>query len=166
MNPKRTGRYYYLKLTRLKGDPQSLARGTAIGIFLGITPIIPFHTVLNLVVTFITRTSTTASLLASILVCNPLTYVPQYYFSIMIGNAVTPYNFTWERMKAVLDILLTKPGIQESLHTLAGLGYEAIATLLIGGSILAVPFTVASYFLSLHFFINALEKRNRRYVLN
>jgi hypothetical protein len=99
MNPKRASRYYYLKFTRLQGDPQSLAWGTAIGTFFGITPIIPLHTVINLIVTFLTRTSTIAALLASLIVCNPLTYVPQYYFSTLIGNAVTPYKkrllFCW-----------------------------------------------------------------------
>lgn len=166
MNPKRTCRYYYLKFIRLKGDPQSLAWGTAIGTFFGITPIIPFHTVINLIVTFLTRTSTIAALLASLIVCNPVTYVPQYYFSTLIGNAVTPYNFTWERMKAVLDILLAKPGIMESLHALAGLGYEAIIVLLVGGSILALPFTIASYFLSLRLFIKIRDKRSGKHVLN
>jgi len=165
MNPKRTFRYYYLKFIRLKGDPQSLAWGTAIGTFFGITPIIPFHTAINLVVTFLTRTSTIAALLASLIVCNPVTYVPQYYFSTLIGNAVTPYNFTWEQMKTVLDILLAKPGIMESLHVLAGLGYEAIIVLLVGGSILALPFTIASYFLSLRLFIRIREKRSGKHVL-
>jgi uncharacterized protein len=166
MTPKRICRYYYLKFIRLKGDPQSLALGTAIGTFFGITPIIPFHTVLNLVITFLTRTSTIAALLATLIVCNPLTYVPQYYFSTVIGNAVTPYNFTWERMKAVLDILLAKPGIVESLQALAGLGYEAVIVLLVGGSILALPFTIASYFLSLRIFVRIRTKRSIKHVLN
>jgi uncharacterized protein (DUF2062 family) len=60
MNPKRTFRYYYLKFTRLQGNPQALASGTAIGLFLGLAPIMPFHTVSVLLVTFITRTSTIA----------------------------------------------------------------------------------------------------------
>ncbi len=166
MNPKRTLRYYSLRFIRLKGDPQSLARGTAIGIFLGITPIIPFHTVLNILVTFCTRTSTVASLLASMLVCNPLTYIPQYYFSIVIGNAVTPYTVTWDRIKAVLDSLLQHPGIMESLHLIADIGGEAIIVLLVGGSILALPFTIASYFLALRFFTRIREKRRRRHVLS
>lgn len=166
MNTKRTCRYYYLKFVRLKGDPQSLAWGTAIGTFLGITPIIPIHTVSVLLVTFFTRTSTIAGLLATLIVCNPVTYVPQYYFSTVIGNAVTPYNFTWERIKAVLDVLLSKPGIMESLQALVGLGYEAVIVLLAGGSILALPFAIASYFLSLWLFIRIRKKRSRIHVLN
>lgn len=166
MNPKRSFRYYYLKFTRLQGDPRYLAGGTAIGTFLGITPIIPFHTIANLLVTFLTKTSTIASILASVIVCNPLTYVPQYYFSIVIGNAVTPYNFTWERMKEVLNILLAKPGIMESISAIAGIGYEAVIVLLVGGSIMALPFSIASYFLSLQLFLKIRNNKNRKHILN
>jgi len=166
MNPKRLSRLYYLKFKRLQGSPQSLAKGTAIGIFLGITPIIPLHTVLVILVTLITRTSTVAAFLATVMVCNPLTYVAQYYFSIVIGNAVTPYDFNWERMKGVLDIIIAKPGFTESLQAFAGLGMEAVIVLLIGGSILALPFSIASYFLSLRFFIKIRDKKQQKHILD
>ena len=158
-------RYYYLKFLRLKGDPQSLAWGTAIGTFLGITPTIPFHTISVLVITFLTRTSTIAALLATLLTCNPITYVPQYYFSTIIGNYVTPYELSWNRIKHVLDILMAKPGFTESLETLSSLGYEAAIVLLVGGCILALPFAVISYFLSLKFFIAIKEKRREKQIL-
>jgi len=166
MHPKRLSRLYYLKFKRLKGSPQALAKGTAIGTFLGITPIIPLHTILVVVVTLITRTSTVAAFLATLIVCNPLTYVAQYYFSIVIGNAVTPYHVNWERIKAVLDVLLAKPGLSESLHAVGTLGFEAAIILIVGGSLLALPFSIASYFLSLRFFIKIREKKRQRHVLN
>jgi len=166
MNPKRTARYYFIKFTRLQGDPQALAFGTAIGTFLGVIPIAPFHTIAVVLVTFITRTSTIAAYLATLLVCNPLTYVPQYYFSILIGNMLTPYNFTWERMKAVLDILLAKPGFMESVHVLGGIGYEAVIVLLVGGSILAIPFTIVSYGLSLRLFVKIKKNRRKKHILD
>ncbi|MCF8056173.1 MAG: hypothetical protein K9K37_06000 [Desulfocapsa sp.] len=50
MNPKRAVPYYYLKLSRLKGYPQS------------ITPTIPFHTMSVLLITLLTRTSTITGL--------------------------------------------------------------------------------------------------------
>ncbi len=90
MNPKRTSKYYYLKFLRLKGDPHSLALGTAIGVFIGITPSMPLHTILIVMATVATRSSTIAGILASFLVCNPVTYVPQYYLSTIVGNALTP----------------------------------------------------------------------------
>ncbi len=166
MNLKRLSRFYYLKFKRLKGSPQSLARGTAIGTFLGIVPIIPLHTILVILLTLLTRTSTVAALLATIVVCNPLTYVAQYYFSIAIGNAVTPYYLNWERMKTVLDIILAKPGLTESFQALGSLGVEAVVILVVGGSILAFPFSVASYFLSLRFFIKIRDTKRQKHILH
>ncbi len=165
MTPKRTLRYYYLKFTRLQGSPQSLASGTAIGIFLGLTPITPFHTISVLLVTFLTRTSTISALLATLAVCNPFTYVPQYYLSLQIGNLLTPYNVSWERMKSVLDTLLSKPGFSESIHALTSLGFEMIIVLLVGGALFALPFTIAGYLLSLRLFISVRDKKNKKHIL-
>ncbi len=166
MNPKRTLRYYYLKFTRLQGNPQALASGTAIGIFLGLSPIIPFHTVSVLLVTFLTRTSTIAGLLATLVVCNPLTYIPQYYLSLVIGNFIMPYDINWERMKSVLELLLNKPGFAESMDALGDIGYEAIIVFLTGGAVLALPFTIVGYFLSLRIFISIRDKKKKKHILN
>ena len=166
MNLKRIARYYYLKFMRLKGDPQSLALGTAIGIFIGITPTMPLHTIVIILATLLTRSSTIAALLASFLVCNPITYVPQYYLSTIIGNAVTPYELTWARIKEVLDILLQHPGVYKSLEVLAGLGYEAAIVLVVGGTVLALPCGIASYFLSLRFFLKIRQKRRQSHLLS
>lgn len=166
MNPKRSAKYYYLKFMRQKGDPQSLALGTAIGVFIGITPTMPLHTILIILITLATRTSIITAMLGSFLVCNPITYVPQYYLSTIIGNALTPYDLTWTRIKEVLDILLQHPGLQQSMEVLAGLGYEAVIVLVVGGTVLALPFTIASYFLSLRLFVKIRQKREQRHLLN
>ncbi|MFH2123773.1 MAG: DUF2062 domain-containing protein [Pseudomonadota bacterium] len=166
MDLKRIARFYYLKFMRLKGDPQSLAVGTAIGVFIGVTPTMPLHTILILLITVVTRTSTIAALLGSFLVCNPITYVPQYYLSTVIGNALTPYQLSWARIQEVLDVLLHHSGLQKSLEALFGLGYEAAIVLVVGGIVLALPFTVASYFLSLRFFVKIKKTRERKHLLN
>ncbi|MDP3478975.1 MAG: DUF2062 domain-containing protein, partial [Desulfoprunum sp.] len=49
MRLKRLGKYYYLRFLRLKGDPYSLAFGTAIGVFVGLTPTMPLHTAIILI---------------------------------------------------------------------------------------------------------------------
>ncbi len=165
MNPKRTVKYFCIKFTRLQGNPHSLAIGTAIGTFLGIVPITPFHTIAVIAATFVTRTSTIAGYLATLLTCNPLTYIPQYYLSIVIGNILTPYNFTWEKMQEVLDLLFAKPSFKESVQALSGIGSEAVIVLLVGGAALAFPFTIASYFLSLRLFIRIKRKRREKHIL-
>ena len=166
MNIKRIVKYYYLKFMRMKGDPQSLAIGTAIGVFIGITPTMPLHTILIIPLTIITRTSTIAALLGSLLVCNPITYVPQYYLATIVGNALTPYELSWARIKEVLDILLQHPGLQKSMEALVGLGYEAAIVLVVGGTVLALPCALISYFLSLRLFIKIRQKRGQKHLLN
>jgi len=165
MTPKRTSKYNFLKFTRLREDPRNLARDTAIGTFSGIVPIIPLKTILVLLVTFITGTSTIAALLATVVVCNPLTYVAQYYFSIVIGNTIMPYHFDWERMKGVLDILLTKPELTVAFQDLAELRIEAAIILIVGGTIMALPFALTSYFFSQRFFLNLREKKRKNHTL-
>ena len=77
--PLRASKYYYLRFIRLRGKPSVLARGVAVGIFIGITPTIPFHTILALIFAYVLRGSKIAALLATFLVSNPLTFFLQYY---------------------------------------------------------------------------------------
>jgi len=166
MKPDRLSKYYYRRFQRLKGDPQALAGGFAVGVFIGITPTMPFHTIAILCITLATRTSAIAGILSSWLVCNPLTYIPIYYLSLVIGNAATPYHLNWEKIKTVLDILLSSESIGTSLGTVTSLGFEAIVVMLVGGSILALPFTIASYYLALRFFIAMKKKRIQKQILS
>ena len=107
-----------------------------------------------------------AAYTVSWLVCNPLTYIPIYYFSLVIGNAVTPYDLSWEKIKAVLNLILSHPGLGPSLQALANLGYEAIIVMVVGGCILAVPFTVLSYYFSFSLFRKVRKKRKEKHILN
>jgi uncharacterized protein len=166
MKLNRLSKLYYLKFVRLKGDPKSLAAGAAIGVFVGLTPTIPLHTVALIALTIVTRTSLIAALTTSWLVCNPLTYAPIYYFSLVIGNVITPYKLSWEKIKGVLDLLMTHSGLGLSIQALANLGLEAIIVMFVGGCILALPFTIFSYYLSLALFIKIRKKRREIHILN
>lgn len=166
MKISRVSRYYYLRFLRLKGDPKELALGTALGVLIGLSPTMPLHTITLLVLTVITRSSFLAGMIASFAVCNPLTYIPIYYFSMVVGNLVTPYELSWEKIKFALDTLLTSDDFRQSLGVLADLGIEAIIVLVTGGFVFALPFTIASYYLSLNFFIKLRRKRRERQKLS
>ncbi len=155
-------RYYYLKFKRLQGDPQSLAWGTAIGVFIGISPTIPLHTILILAITFITRTSAIAAIISSWLVCNPLTYIPLYYFSMVVGNMITPYELNWQKIKDLIETLMSDISLMDGLKEILSLGLEAIFVMIFGGLVLALPFTILSYYFSLHFFRTMQLKRSRK----
>jgi len=164
--PKRQFKFYYLKFLRLKGDPDTIARGVALGTFIGITPTIPFHTAALLILIPLFRANIVAAFLASILTCNPLTYFPQYYFSWRIGNALTPLEVSWERINSVMEIVFSDAGFSAIFESLSKLGIDTAIVLVVGGFILATPFTIASYFFSLKFFTALREKKQRKHILN
>ena len=157
--PQRTIRYYYLKFIRLKGDPYTLARGVAVGTFIGITPTIPFHTVMALTLALVLRGSKVAALLATFIVSNPLTFLPQYYFSWQIGNWLTPHKHSWEEVSILIDAILQGGNFAETLAALGEIGINSLAILLGGGIILAIPFTIGFYFLSYWLFCSIQKKR-------
>ncbi|MBE9520826.1 MAG: DUF2062 domain-containing protein [Proteobacteria bacterium] len=163
--PLRATKYYYLRFIRLRGKPSVLARGVAVGIFVGITPTIPFHTILALIFAYVLRGSKIAALLATVLVSNPLTFFLQYYLSFRIGNWLTPSNISWEKMTELMDALSNGANFSKSISALGHMGLEALSLLLIGGVILAIPFTVASYVLSFLFFTSMQQKRREKHIL-
>ena len=163
--PHRTIKYYYLRLIRLRGGPHFLALGVSIGAFVGVTPTIPFHTILALLLSFLFRASKLAALLATVLVSNPLTFFIQYYLAWMIGNWIIPNNISWAEINAVLEII-TDRGFMESLDALGRLGGEAITTLIVGGCLLALPIAIISYIVSLRFFFAAQKRRWEKEILN
>lgn len=166
MNLWRINKYYFTKFKRLRGTPRGLAGGTAIGVFIGLTPTIPLHTVLIVFLAFMTRTSVLAGIIVSWLVCNPLTYLPIYYFSALIGNHITPYEINLEKVQLLLSEIISGGSLQNALTIIAGLGYEAMVVLIVGGIFLALPFTIASYYLALHFFMKLQKKRISKQVLS
>jgi hypothetical protein len=159
---KRTARFYYLKFLRLRGEPDYLAKGVALGVFIGITPTIPLHTALILALAFPLRASKISSLLASWLVSNPLTFAAQYYFSWRLGNLLLPGSLGWHKINHVLGIIREGASFMEIIHQIATLGTKAIFAMVLGGSLLALPFTVIGYYLSLNFFKKIAERRQRR----
>lgn len=163
--PRRAARYYYLRLLRLKGDPHTLARGIAVGLFVGVTPTIPLHTALILAFAFLFRGNIIAGVLSSWLVSNPLTFLPQYYLSWKIGKWLTSTDLSWSRINEVMEILASDVGFKESLLAMSHLGKEAIATLLLGGCLLAAPITLAGYVLSFKFFLAVQRKRREKHIL-
>ena len=106
-----------------------------------------------------------AALLATVLVSNPLTFFLQYYLSFRIGNWLTPGNISWEKMTELMDALSNGANFSDSLSALGHMGLEALLLLLIGGMILAIPFTIASYVLSLLFFRSMQQKRREKHIL-
>jgi len=166
IEPHRTIRYYYLRFIRLRGEPSVLARGVAIGTFIGITPTIPFHTVLTLFFAFIFRGSKIAALLATFIISNPVTFFPQYYLSWQIGNWIATGKHSWEEVATLIESIVNGGNFVETLTALGHIGINTLAILIGGGIILALPFTIIFYFLSYRLFCTIQKKRLEKKMLD
>ncbi len=134
MNPlkKRLGDFYRQFLS-LRGDPRRIAIGFALGVFIGTTPTIPLHTALVLAATALFRQHLAAAYLGSWFISNPLTipvlYLSQYEAGLFLLGT--------ERLALVLP--------DYSLSALAGLGWQILLPLQVGGLLFAPVFAVPAY---------------------
>ncbi|KPK00581.1 MAG: hypothetical protein AMJ60_00510 [Desulfobacterales bacterium SG8_35] len=165
LEPRRAARYYYLRFIRLKGHPSVLARGVAVGTFIGITPTIPFHTILALIFAFIFRGSKIAALLSTIVVSNPITLLPLYYLSWQIGNWLLPGKHSWDDVSELINLVVSGSGYKETLEALSHVGINSLTVLIGGGIVLALPFTIVFYCLSYKIFSSIQKKRLEKKVL-
>ncbi len=162
---RRTAKYYFIRLKRLRGTPRSLALGAAIGAAIAITPTLPLHTIMIIPTTLILRVSTISAMITGTIISNPLTFVPQYWLAWWIGNFIFPDRLGWSRLKTVLHTLLEE-GLIDSLHTLSKLSADALLVLSAGGIILAIIFGFSTYFIAFNFFLKIQQKRLQKHLLH
>lgn len=147
------------KFKHLQGSPASLACGTAVGVFIGFAPVMPFKSMLILMITVAARSSTVAALLVCTLICNPLTYLPLYYIAWLIGDLLLPGRVSWEILQATVGNM-REAGLVQGM-TLAGqMGLDMGLVLLAGGLALALPLAIASYLAALRFFAWKARRQN------
>ena len=148
MNPKKRFKKFYDQFISLKGAPESIALGMAIGIFIGVTPTIPFHTILIALLTFLLRQNFTAAYLGSWLISNPVTipflYLTQYH----LGKCLLGNNN--------LQVVFSDYSIWHIVNT----GWCVASPLLIGGIIMAPFFAVPAYFITYKAVV-AIRKKHR-----
>ena len=138
-------RNFIHEIKTLQGDPNYIAKGIAIGVFIGITPTIPLHTGLAVALSFIFRASKPAAVIG-VWSGNPVTVPFIYLGSYKIGMALIGKH-------AVLD---------KSYFTIQGLlqhGIKTTVAMIFGGMILGILPAIASYFISLKIFKAIHERR-------
>lgn len=143
---RRVLRYHWLKLLRLQDDPRKIAGGMALGIFIGITPTIPFHTVVALPLAAFLRVSPVTTFIG-LQIGNPLTIPAIYLASYKVGQyllyrgnpLVFPETFSFKAWIAVL--------------------WQGGVALQVGGLILAIPPAIAAYFLTLRIVQRYLRRK-------
>lgn len=149
------------KFKHLQGSPASLARGTAVGVFIGFAPVMPFKSMLILMITVAARSSTVAALLVCTLICNPLTYLPLYYLAWLIGDLLLPGRVSWELLKAAVGHM-REVSLAQAVVLAGQMGLDMGLVLLAGGLALALPLAIASYLGALRFFAWKARRQESR----
>jgi len=136
MTLTRTIRYQWLKFKRLQGDPRKLAWGMALGVFVGMTPTVPFHTAAVLILAPLLGISPVTAYLG-IWIMNPVTIAPLYLAAYKVGQFLL---FRGEP--------LCLPATFDVQNTLELLWRGGLA-LQVGGLVIAIPPAIISFFLTL-----------------
>ncbi|MFV9645388.1 MAG: DUF2062 domain-containing protein, partial [Desulfobacterales bacterium] len=99
MNYKEKIRQVIIRFKQLNGDPHYVALGMSIGVFISVTPTIPFHTVIALALAFILRGSKAAAAIG-VWFSNPITiplfYKGSYDLGISILGNSAPFSTEYE----------------------------------------------------------------------
>lgn len=138
---------FYNRFLSLNGKPEEIALAMAMGVFIGMTPTIPLHTVLVMVSGLLFRQNITAAMLGATIISNPLT-IPFFYLSeyelgrFVLGMTESPFVFTDYDVRSIL-----------------GIGWNILYPLQVGGLLLAGAFAVPSYFITHHAVVK-LRNRN------
>ena len=146
---KRALRLLYLRLLRLKGQPEEVAGGVAIGVFVGMTPTVPLHTVLAVLIAYLFRKSKLAAAMG-VWVSNPLFLPFVYLLDYRLGRMITRTN---------------PPSFEVSgfsIHKIIELGWGISFPLIVGGLILGLICAIPSYFITKKMVILYREKRRKR----
>ncbi len=156
--PVRLVRYYFFRIIRLRGDPHSLAKGIGFGLFIGVVPLFPVQTIILIPLALLLRINPLAAFIASSVASNPLTFLPQYYYTWKVGNMILPGRVSWEHLQEIM-ILLKQGSFLEGINTLLHLGFKTLSVILVGGAVIGLPIAVAGYFMALYCFTTLHRKR-------
>lgn len=155
---------YVQRFKELQGSPSYLARGLAVGVFVGFAPVMPLKTMMILAITVSIPSSTVAAILVCTIICNPFTYLPLYFISWKIGDLLLPGKASWTILEQSV-MQMQQSSLSESIVLLGQIGFDTIIVVLVGGCILALPLAIVSYPLSFRMFVRIAEKRKLRDVV-
>ncbi len=146
---KRGFRLFYLRVLRLHGQPEEVAAGMAIGVGIGLTPTVPLHLVLAILVAFLLGKSKLAAALGS-QVGNPFFLPFIYILDYKFGQVFTGTHGP--------SLMLN----DFSASSILNLGWDIYYPLLVGGGVVGFLSILPTYLVSRKLVILSRERRRRR----
>ena len=125
-----------IKLVRLRVEPDEIARGMALGLFIGMTPTFGIQMILALIFAFIFRQNRIAALIG-VWNTNPVT-------------APFIYGTEYEIGRVLLGMPYPDANIEFTFEAMKQLGWQLASPLCLGSLVLGIPVTIIGYALTLH----------------
>ena len=146
----------YLRFLKIRGTPQQISQGLALGIFIGMTPFLGFHTVIAVMLASLLKWGKISAGLG-VFITNPLTAPIIYPLTYQLGAMVTGFSdpIHWQRLFE-----------QGGLVALFKNSPMILVDMLIGGAIIGVPLAIMAYYVALRSVLSArkrIEKRKARH---
>ena len=132
--------HFYVKIVRAEGTPTYIARGWALGMFIGCVIPMSAQLLISIPLSFVLRCSKIGATLGTF-ITNPVTVLFIYPALCLVGNKIIGGSLSWEAtQQAARD--LVKLDVSGFLH----LGGDLIASFFVGGFLLAAVCTPLTYF--------------------
>lgn len=132
------------KILMLDDTPRSIALGTAIGVFVALTPTVGIQMVLVLIIAALCRPFFRFNQIAGLVavyISNPITTVPIYWFCYKLGTVFVEGNLT----QGAFAELLQYEGVREYCQTLWAIMVQMGWPLIVGSGIVATIGAIVSF---------------------
>lgn len=161
MRFNRIVKYFFLKTTRLKGEPRELALGMAIGIFSAMLPILPFHIALAVALALFFKASKITAAIGCF-ASNPFNWYILYFMNYKIGSFILGLSEENKGFSSIIGSVRDSEGALEVITRLASSSGIIIASFIIGGILMGITASVPCYFISLKVFSLIKDWRKKR----
>jgi uncharacterized protein (DUF2062 family) len=143
---------FYNRFLRIRGTPRQVAMGFALGIFVGMTPFLGFHTVIAVMMASLIKWSKLAAGIG-VFITNPFTAPFIYPLTYRLGVSVTGFS-----NPSLLRKLFESGGLIELLKD----SPMIIVDLIVGGVVIGLPLAVIAYLAVLHIVTQARARMKLR----
>lgn len=128
---------WFWRIINLRGTPQSIAIGLAVGVFAGLFPLFGFQTLIGIALAILFKGNKLMAT-AGTWISNPLTYIPIFLFNFQVGR--------W--LLGNQDLVFTSTSIA-SWRQFLELGTEIIFVLFVGCFVVGLTCAIASYYIGI-----------------
>jgi hypothetical protein len=136
------------KLLHIDDTPERTALAYSIGVFLGFSPFLGFHTLAGLAIAFLFRLNRVAILLG-VWSNSPWWIVPYYAVAARLGMWVLRFQIDWVTLREIFQLGMKREFISSDFWSRIASQWGLLLSFLIGSLILCTVFSLVSYPLSL-----------------